>query len=59
MVFDDICVYCGDTEVIETDDIRQLREDYGIVRPICYSCKQLRPVKTRNAKKNKKAKVKF
>lgn len=56
MVFDDICVYCGDTEVIETDDIRQLREDYGIVRPICYSCKQLRPVKTRNAKKTKKRK---
>lgn len=30
-VFDDICVYCYDTEVIETEYISQLSDDFRIV----------------------------
>lgn len=51
MVFDDVCVYCGDPEVIDNKEIRKLKEEYGIVRPICNACRLLKPVKTRNAKK--------
>lgn len=36
--FTDICFFSGDMEVVINDLIRQLRTQYGIVRPICQSC---------------------
>jgi len=54
MLFDDVCFYCGDGEVAEDDEIRRLKEEFGIVRPICATCKLTNPVKTRSAKKVKK-----
>jgi len=51
MLFDDICFYCGDGEVTEDEVIQRLKEEFGIVRPICGTCKQTHPVKTRCAKK--------
>ena len=59
MQFDNICFHCGDTEVAENDIIRQLQENFGIVRPICESCiQQGKQIKTRNAVKTKKQKTK-
>ena len=54
--FDEICIHCGDIEVETTPAILELKEAFGIVRPICKACLQkgLKPV-TRNAKKIKKA----
>ncbi|KAH3820926.1 hypothetical protein DPMN_122677 [Dreissena polymorpha] len=56
MQFDDICFYCGDTEVVDDDDIKKLKKDFGIVGPICVGCKDIKPVKTRQALKTKKRK---
>ena len=56
MVFDDICFYCGDSEILDNDQTQQLKQDFGIVRPICGECYKTRPVKTRNAKQTKKKK---
>ena len=56
VVFDDVCFYCGDTEVLDTDEVKSMKEDFGIVRPICRVCKDIKPIKTRNAKKVKKQK---
>ena len=54
MQFDDICFYCGDTEVVDDADVNKLKEAFGIVRPICVGCKAMKPVKTRLALKTKK-----
>ncbi len=50
---DDVCFYCGDVDVLDNEEISQLKEQFGIVRPICGSCKEVKPVKTRNAIKTK------
>ena len=58
-MFEDVCYFCGDSSVADNDDIRELRKEFGIVRPICQKCldKGEKPV-TRNAnnirKKQKK-----
>ena len=36
--FDDICIHCGDIEVTTNQEILELKEAFGIVRPICQSC---------------------
>ncbi|XP_053379602.1 uncharacterized protein LOC128548528 isoform X2 [Mercenaria mercenaria] len=55
MVFDPICFHCGDIDVADTDAIRQLKEQFGIVRPICNTCLETgKTVVTRNALKVKK-----
>lgn len=51
MVFDDVWVYCGDPEAIDNEEICKLKEEYGIVWPICNACRLQKPVKIRNAKK--------
>lgn len=51
MVFDDGWVYCGDPEAIDNEEICKLKEEYGIVWPICNACRLQKPVKIRNAKK--------
>lgn len=57
MQFDDVCFHCGDTELADNEDLRRMKEEFGIVRPICQNClKQGKPVKTRNALKVKKRK---
>ncbi|WAR27915.1 hypothetical protein MAR_013619 [Mya arenaria] len=38
MVFDQICIHCGDIDVVETEHTRELQEQFGIVRPICQTC---------------------
>ncbi|XP_052761907.1 uncharacterized protein LOC128204534 [Mya arenaria] len=35
--FDNVCFHCGDTEVADNEGIKQLKEEFGIVRPICES----------------------
>ncbi|CAG2207139.1 unnamed protein product [Mytilus edulis] len=53
-VFDSICIYCGDHEVVGDDnhEISRLKNDNAIVRPICASCMNSGlKIITRNAKK--------
>lgn len=53
-VFDSICIYCGDNEVVGDDnhEISRLKNDNAIVRPICASCMNSGlKIITRNAKK--------
>lgn len=54
-VFEDVCFFCGKVESVNDEKIRKLKEDYGIVRPICQKCLDhgKTPV-VRNAKKLKK-----
>jgi hypothetical protein len=54
--FDDVCFYCGDVDVLDTIEIKRLKEEFGIVRPICAECKKTKPVKTRSSLKTKKRK---
>ncbi|KAH3855367.1 hypothetical protein DPMN_097934 [Dreissena polymorpha] len=57
MLLDDICFYCGDaTDLVDDDDIARLRDQFGIVHPICSVCKLTKPVKTRNVIKSIKQK---
>ncbi|XP_052761673.1 uncharacterized protein LOC128204302 [Mya arenaria] len=59
MVFDQICIHCGNIDVVETEHTRELQEQFGIVRPICQTCLNAnRPVITRNALKTKNKKNK-
>ena len=59
MQFEDVCYHCSDYEVVEDDLVKQLREEYGIVRPICQTCLQEgKKIKTRNAVKTKKQRTK-
>ena len=54
---DEVCFHCGDTDIEDTEEIRQLRERHGIVHPICTTCREAgKPIKTRNALKIKKRK---
>lgn len=54
-IFDNICFYCGDTEITRNSEIEQLEEEYGIVRPICQTCYSVgKKPATRCAKKLKK-----
>ncbi|KAK3107604.1 hypothetical protein FSP39_018189 [Pinctada imbricata] len=53
--FTSICFYCGDSDIHESEDIRRLKEEYSIVRPICFSCVQLgKSPAVRNALKMKR-----
>ena len=55
MVFDDVCYHCVDTELADDDILTRLKEQYGIVRPICQTCFDAgKSVATRNASKVKK-----
>ena len=39
--FPPVCYYCGISEesFVEDDEIQQLREEYAVVRPLCFLCK--------------------
>ena len=39
--FAPVCYYCGITEdsFVEDDETQQLRQEYAVVRPLCFLCK--------------------
>ncbi|KAK3106924.1 hypothetical protein FSP39_003134, partial [Pinctada imbricata] len=37
--FEEICFFCGDTDIYTVQDIQDLKAQYSIVRPICSGCK--------------------
>ena len=39
--FAPVCYYCGITEdsIVEDDETQQLRQEYAVVRPLCFLCK--------------------
>lgn len=51
-----VCFFCGDTEVITNQEIQNLKQEYGLVRPICDTCFQggKRPAVRNALKTNKK-----
>ena len=59
MTMDPVCTFCGDLEVSDGDIVKQLKTEYGIVRPICNKCinEGKKPI-VRNALKIKKSRTK-
>ncbi|KAK3105417.1 hypothetical protein FSP39_024872 [Pinctada imbricata] len=37
--FEEICFFCGDTDIYTGQDIQDLKAQYSIIRPICSGCK--------------------
>ena len=38
MTMNPVCTFCTDLEVSDGDIVKQLKTEYGIVRPICNKC---------------------
>ena len=39
--FDDVCIYCGDGgNLLEDDEVRRLKREVQVVRPICTECRR-------------------
>ena len=43
-----------DTEVIDNEEIKKLKDDFRVVRPICGLCRLTKPIKTKDYRKPRK-----